>query len=101
VIALVCPVEPKHGRVMAVTGSRWGWYCPHADHDGRLPSHPLGAALGTRSHFTTAEVEAGCLLATPWSTPEQSAALLGAGVRKDPAQVSARRPRSHTVASPR
>lgn len=58
-----CPVTPAHGNVIPVkeSGSRWGWYCPNAEHDGRLRSHPLGEAPATRAHFTTAEVETGRL----------------------------------------
>lgn len=59
-----CPVEPEHGHVIPVkeATSRYGWYCPHAAHDGRLESHPAGAAPRTRAHFTTAEVERGSLV---------------------------------------
>jgi hypothetical protein len=52
-IRLVCPVDPDHGRVLPLSGSDWGWYCPHVAHDGR---RGVGA---TRAYFTTAEVEAG------------------------------------------
>lgn len=57
-----CPVDPAHGNVIAWTGHpRWGWRCPHQDHDGRPHGHPLGPAPVTRSFFTTAEVDAGHL----------------------------------------
>lgn len=59
-IRLVCPIEIRHGAVIALAGNpRWGFHCPHTDHDGRLRSHPLGEAPRTRSFFTTAEIEAG------------------------------------------
>jgi hypothetical protein len=56
-----CPADHTHGPVLPVkdAASPWGWHCPHSAHDGRLRSHPSGPAPRSRSHFTTAEVEAG------------------------------------------
>lgn len=60
-VSLVCPVNPDHGRPRLVQGSRWDFYCPHADHDGRPKSHPQGPSTPTRKFFTYAEVERGSL----------------------------------------
>ena len=64
-VRTACPVNPAHGRVLDAPGERWAFYCPHQDHDGRPATHPLGAMAGTRSHFTTTEVERGEVAATP------------------------------------
>lgn len=61
-VRTVCPVDPRHGRVLDAPGERFSWYCPHQEHDGRPSTHALGAAPSTRSYFTTEEVERGELL---------------------------------------
>lgn len=79
----MCPVDATHGPVLGVKDptSRFGWLCPHAGHDGRLPAHPAGASPRTRALFTTAEVDLGSL--TPAARPglDDSTAGLGAGAR--------------------
>lgn len=60
---LICPANPDHGNVFALSmpdGSTV-WHCPHNDHSGRPKSHPAGAAPYTRSSFTLNEVESGVL----------------------------------------
>ena len=49
----VCPVDPTHGAVLDWPTSRWGFRCPHQDHDGRPKTHPLGPSAPTRACFTT------------------------------------------------
>lgn len=62
-IALVCPTNPNHGQLQPLTGNpNYGFYCPHAEHDGRLNHHPDGPAAPTRAFFTTMEVEAASTL---------------------------------------
>lgn len=80
-IRLVCPVDVGHGSVLPVKDpeSRYGWFCPHAAHDGRLAGHPQGPAPRTRAHFTTDEIQAGALR----SRLDDSTADLGVGARGD------------------
>jgi len=56
---LVCPVNPTHGKILDMAGERWGFYCSHADHDGRPVTSPFGSLAPSRAFFTTHEVEAG------------------------------------------
>jgi hypothetical protein len=60
-----CPVDAAHGPVLDWPTARWGWHCPHHDHDGRPASHPLGELAPSRAFFTTAEVDAGSVTPTP------------------------------------
>lgn len=56
----VCPTGgPAHGPLVGLAANpRWGFHCPHQDHDGRPKTHPDGEAPSTRHNFTTAEVDA-------------------------------------------
>jgi len=56
-----CPANPEHGPCLPISHERWGWYCPHSEHDGRLRGHRDGEAVPTRAFFTTIEVESGLL----------------------------------------
>ena len=56
-----CPATPEHGEVYETRESKKGgkrFYCSHQDHDGRVPSHPLGVSPQTRAYFTEDEVAA-------------------------------------------
>lgn len=47
-----CPSDPSHGPLIPlVGGERYGWYCPHQEHDGWKNRGR------TRSFFRTAEAE--------------------------------------------
>lgn len=53
-----CPVDRSHGRLLAWAGSeRFGWFCPNQAHDGGRDQP------ATRAFFTTAELEAGSVVA--------------------------------------
>lgn len=63
-IGLLCPADPSHGPLIPWTGNpRWGWHCPHQDHDG------WGDRPRTRPFFTTEEAETGVLATTPATQP--------------------------------
>src|SRR3989304_2177045 len=79
----VCPANPTHGAVLDWPTDRWGFHCPHQDHDGRPKAHPYGPSAPTRAFFTTTEVEQGFLggampFTLPPGTPKAaSAAVFG------------------------
>lgn len=54
----LCPANPAHGKLYDWPSETHGFYCPHAEHDGRPKSHPAGPLSPTPAFFTTAEVEA-------------------------------------------
>lgn len=72
-----CPVNRDHGPVLPLAApGRWGWMCPHQDHDAG-PKR-----VGSRFLFTTLEVETG-LLDGPAPAPVQRA-LSGTGDKSMP-----------------
>ncbi len=50
--AMKCPTDPVHGSLVPLADNeRWGWYCPHQEHDGH------GERPASRAFFTTAEAD--------------------------------------------
>jgi hypothetical protein len=66
----LCPVDPAHGPALDWPTDRWGFHCPHRDHDGH------GELAPSRAFFTTAEVEAGALR-SPVETAPPAVAIDG------------------------
>ena len=56
-VGLLCPACPEHGKLLDWSSERWGFYCPHRDHEGR----PAKGVAPTRAFFRTEEAEAGAL----------------------------------------
>lgn len=71
-LAPPCPVDPSHGPLVDWPTDRWAFYCPHQDHDGRMPGHPMGEAPATLAFFRTEEV-------SPGSSPPKRAPRSGHG----------------------
>lgn len=57
-VALVCPQDPSHGKLLDWTGEVGrSYYCPHVDHAGRAESHPRGPLPVSSPFFSMDQVE--------------------------------------------